>query len=72
MKKKLKNGSEKQENMRLNNVNSKTQKITSLLIIYATGDFNRLKACELNNRLNEKQPKIMKHLRHQFFFCVYT
>ena len=35
--------SEKQENMRLNSVNSKTKKITRLQIVHVTGDFNRLK-----------------------------
>ena len=35
--------SEKQENMRLNSVNSKTKKITRLQIVHVAGDFNRLK-----------------------------
>ena len=65
IKENLKNVSEKQENMRQNSVNSKTQKITILLIIYATGDFNWLKTCEVNNKLSKKNPKIIKHLRHQ-------
>ena len=65
IKENLKNVSEKQENMRQNSVNSKTQKITILLIIYATGDFNWLKTCEVNNKLSKKTPKIIKHLRHQ-------
>ena len=51
--------------MRQNSVNSKTQKITILFIIYATGDFNWLKTCEVNNKLSKKTPKIIKHLRHQ-------
>ena len=63
MKKNLKNGSEKQENMRLNNVNSKTQKITSLQIIYATGDFNWLKSRELKN--------YETFTPSNFFVCVY-
>ena len=72
MKENLKNISEKQENMRLNSVNSKTQKITSLQIIHATGDFNWLKTRGLNNKLSEQQPKIIKNLNHQkiLFFCV--
>ena len=65
IKENLKNVSEKQENMRQNSVNSKTQKITILFIIYATGDFNWLKTCEVNNKLSKKTPKIIKHLRHQ-------
>ena len=65
IKENLKNVSEKQENMRQNSVNSKTQKITILLIIYATGHFNWLKTCEVNNKLSKKTPKIIKHLRHQ-------
>ena len=65
IKENLKNVSEKQENMRQNSVNSKTQKITILFIIYATGDFNWLKTCEVNNKLSKKNPKIIKHLRHQ-------
>ena len=65
IKENLKNVSEKQENMRQNSVNSKTQKITILLIIYTTGDFNWLKTCEVNNKLSKKTPKIIKHLRHQ-------
>ena len=59
IKENLKNISEKQENMRLNSVNSKTQKITILLIIYATGDFNWLKTREVNNKLRKKKPKLL-------------
>ena len=53
---------------------NKKKKKTSFQIIFAIGDFNWLKTRELNNNLSEKQPKIIKHLRHQkilFFLCVY-
>ena len=40
MKENVRNVSEKLKNMRLNSVSSKTQKITSLWIIYTTGDLN--------------------------------
>ena len=56
--------------MRLNSVNSEAQKITGLQIIYSTGDFNWLKTRERNNKLSEKQPKIIKHLRYQKNICV--
>ena len=49
IKENVRNVSEKQENMRLNSVNSK--KITSLQIIYGTGDFNWLKTCELKTKI---------------------
>ena len=70
MKENLKNISEKQENMRLNSVNSKTQKITILLIIYATGDFNWLKTREVNNKLRKKKPKLLNiyAIKKLYFF----
>ena len=70
IKENLKNVSEKQENMRLNSVNSKTQKITILLIIYATGDFNWLKTREVNNKLRKKNPKLLNiyAIKKLYFF----
>ena len=70
IKENLKNISEKQENMRLNSVNSKTQKITILLIIYATGDFNWLKTREVNNKLRKKKPKLLNiyAIKKLYFF----
>ena len=70
IKENLKNVSEKQENMRLNSVNSKTQKITILLIIYATGDFNWLKTREVNNKLRKKKPKLLNiyAIKKLYFF----
>ena len=59
------------ENMRLNNANSK--KKTSLWIIFTTCDFNCLKTCELNNKLSKKRSEIIKHLCHKkilYFLCV--
>ena len=66
MKENVKDVSEKQENMRLNSANSRTQKIDGWQIIYATNDFDWLKNIVKNN------PKIIKHLYHQkkFLVCV--
>ena len=66
MKENVKNASEKQENMRLNSANSRTQKIDGWQIIYATNDFDWLKNIVKNN------PKIIKHLCYQknFLVCV--
>ena len=51
MKENVKNVSEKQEeNMRLNSVD--LEKMTSLQIVYVTGDFNWLKTCELRVNKN--------------------
>ena len=64
---------EKQENMRLNSVNSK--KITKLQIIYNTGDFNCLKTCELKTRIELKKIKNYRVFcaikKFYFIFCVY-
>ena len=49
MKENVRNVSEKQENMRLNSVNSK--ELTSLSTIYVTCDFNWLKTCELKTKI---------------------
>ena len=66
MKENVKDVSEKQENMRLNSANSRTQKIDGWQIIYATNDFDWLKNIVKNN------PKIIKHLCYQknFLVCV--
>ena len=44
------NVNEKQENMRLKSVNSKTQKTNGWQIIYVTDDFDWLKKCELKTQ----------------------
>ena len=44
------NANEKQENMRLKSVNSKTQKTNGWQIIYVTDDFDWLKKCELKTQ----------------------
>ena len=49
MKENVRDKSEKQENMRLNSVNSK--KITGFQINYVTGDFDWLKACQLETEI---------------------
>ena len=49
MKENVRNVSEKQENMRLNSVNSK--ELTSSETIYVTCDFNWLKTCELKTKI---------------------
>ena len=47
MKKKLKSVSEKQENMRLNSVNSKSlKKISGIRMIYISSDLTGWKTCE--------------------------
>ena len=64
MKVNVKNVSEKQENMRLNSVNSR--KITELYIIYVAGDFNWLKFFVTVNLTKSKH----LHLQN-VFLCVF-
>ena len=49
MKENVRDKSEKQENMRLNSVNSK--KITGFKINCVTGDFDWLKTCQLETKI---------------------
>ena len=49
MKENVRDKSEKQENMRLNSVNS--QKITGFQINYVTGNFGWLKTCQLETKI---------------------
>ena len=72
MKENVKNLSEKQENMRLSNVNSRSSKKenTRLQMIYISIDFNWLEGAWI---LSEKQQKIIKHFtssKKMFFLYV--
>ena len=72
MKENVRNVSEKQENMRLNSANSK--KITSLQIIYVTGDFNWLKTCEFKTKIEWKTIKnyrIFYAIKKILFYFLY-
>ena len=73
MKENVRDKSEKQENMRLNSVNSK--KITGFKINCVTGDFDWLKTCQLETKIEWKTIKnywIFHAIKKLcFVFCIY-